>query len=93
MSSVKAILETNSQILTNVSTTPVFNDCDFNGTPVLNGQSVTAYQTSSVPYGNTCTSEQRMCTNAVLGGTYTNSTCTVDGAIGTFTLSQTSVTQ
>lgn len=55
----------------------MFNDCDFNGTTILNGNSVTAYLTGSVAYGNTCTSQQRTCNNAVLSGTYTNATCTV----------------
>lgn len=52
--------------------------CDFNGTPVPDGSSVTAYQTSSVPYGSTCAQQQRTCSGGVLSGSYTFSSCTVD---------------
>lgn len=52
--------------------------CTFNGTPVANGASVTAYQTSSVPFGNTCAQEQRTCTSGSLSGSFTFSSCTVD---------------
>jgi hypothetical protein len=51
--------------------------CDFNGYTILNGSSATAYQTSSVPYGQICTSQTRTCTAGVLGGTYTNANCSV----------------
>jgi hypothetical protein len=52
--------------------------CDFNGNTVLNGSSATAYLTSSVPYGQTCTSQTRTCATGVLSGTYTNSSCSVN---------------
>lgn len=51
--------------------------CDFNGSVILNGSGATAYQTSSVPYGQTCTSQTRSCSGGVLNGSYTNSSCTV----------------
>ena len=72
--------------------TPTYTDCTFNSTPVSHATVVTAYLTGSVSFGNTCTSEQRTCTNGTLGGTYTFAACTVAGATGSFTLSQTSVT-
>ncbi|MDD5197922.1 MAG: FISUMP domain-containing protein [Candidatus Gracilibacteria bacterium] len=74
-------------------TPPAPNDCTFNSSPVTHATAVTAYLASSVSFGNTCTSEQRTCTNGTLSGTYTFAACTVAGATGTFTLSQTSVTQ
>jgi hypothetical protein len=52
--------------------------CDFNGNTVLNGSSATAYLTSSVPYGQTCTSQSRVCSSGSLSGTYTNANCTVN---------------
>ncbi len=50
-------------------------DCQFNGNSIANGTSVTTYQSSTVPFGQNCTSEQRFCTNGVLGGTYPFQTC------------------
>ena len=61
-----------------VQTVPLQNQsCTWNGQIVTNGASVTAYQSSSVPNGQQCVSQQRSCTNGVLSGTYTNATCTV----------------
>lgn len=57
--------------------------CTFDGNTVTSGSSVTAYQTSSVPYGNSCTSETRTCTNGTLSGSYTYPSCTVDAQTGT----------
>jgi len=37
---------------------------------------VTANLTSSVAYGSSCVSEQRICTNGSLSGSYTNASCT-----------------
>lgn len=45
------------------------------GQTLANGQSVTAYSTQSVPYGQTCVSQTRTCTNGVLSGTYTYQNC------------------
>jgi len=56
--------------------------CMFNGSTVLSGSSVTAYNTSSVPYGNTCPSETRTCTNGTLSGSYGYSSCSVSAALG-----------
>lgn len=51
--------------------------CTFNGQTIPSGGSVTAYQTSTVTYGNTCTSETRACNNGALSGSYAYSTCSV----------------
>lgn len=47
------------------------------GGTIASGGSVTAYQTSSVVSPTPCASELRFCTDGVLGGTYTNQSCTV----------------
>ncbi|EKD65976.1 MAG: hypothetical protein ACD_49C00071G0002 [uncultured bacterium (gcode 4)] len=57
--------------------TPIYQDCTFNSIPVLHSTSVTAYLTTSVPYWNTCTSEQRTCNDWVLSGTFTYTGCSV----------------
>ena len=51
---------------------------------VNHGSSVTAYQTSSVPYGNTCASvsQTRTCTNGSLSGSYGYDSCSVDPPTG-----------
>ncbi len=51
--------------------------CTFNGQAVSHGTSVTAYAASSVPFGQTCQSQTRTCTNGTLSGTYTAATCSV----------------
>jgi len=51
--------------------------CTFNGQTVPHGQSVTAYQSSSVSFGQSCVSQTRTCSNGALGGTYTFSSCGV----------------
>jgi hypothetical protein len=48
------------------------------GATVTNGNSVTAYQLATVSSGSTCTSENRVCTNGILSGSYTNQSCAVD---------------
>jgi len=47
------------------------------GGSISNGQSVTAYQTSSVSCGSSCTSQTRSCTNGSLSGSYSNGSCSV----------------
>ncbi len=54
--------------------------CLFNGQSVAHGQTVTAYQNSTVPYGQNCASQSRLCTNGVLSGTYSYGSCTAGGA-------------
>jgi hypothetical protein len=53
-------------------------NCEFNWEPVSNSISVTAYESSTVSYWNTCISEQRLCSDWVLDWTYTYSECTPD---------------
>ncbi|MDO8514576.1 MAG: peptidoglycan-binding protein, partial [bacterium] len=60
------------------NTTPT--SCTFNGATVAHGASVTAYQTSSVPTGQTCTSQTRACTDGILSKTYQYDSCTVSAA-------------
>jgi hypothetical protein len=53
------------------------------GGTIDNGQTTTAYNTTSVPFGNLCASEQRSCTLTTLGGTaaYQYGSCyTIAGA-------------
>jgi len=54
--------------------------CSWNGQPVANGASVTAYQASSVAYGQQCVSEQRTCGNGILSGSYAYASCAVGQA-------------
>lgn len=54
--------------------------CTFNGQTIQSGGNVTAYKDSSVPYGSQCVSETRTCANGTLSGSYTNASCTVQGA-------------
>ena len=59
-------------------TTKEFADCTLPWGGILtHGLSVTAYAAASVPFGNTCASQVRTCTNGVLSGTYTAEACTV----------------
>lgn len=41
---------------------------------------MTAYQSSTAPFGQTCASQSRLCTNGTLGGTYQSAACTVSPA-------------
>lgn len=52
-------------------------NCLFNGNTVSNGDQVTAYQSATVSYGQTCASESRSCTNGVLTGSFQESSCAV----------------
>lgn len=49
--------------------------CLFNGQTVASGTAISGYQTSSVPYGQTCIAQSRVCTNGVLSGSYTFGSC------------------
>jgi len=62
-------------------TAPANASCTFNGSIVAHGSSVTAYQSSSVPSGQTCQSQQRTCSNGTLSGTYSYPTCSVSGSV------------
>ncbi len=51
--------------------------CTFNGSTVAHTGTVTAYQTSVVPFGSVCASEVRTCSNGTLNGSYLSPACTV----------------
>lgn len=51
------------------------------GGSINSGQSVAAYQYSSVSCGSSCAGQTRICSNGFLSGGYTNSSCSV-GACG-----------
>ena len=55
----------------------VQQSCVFNGAVFTNGASIVAYQSSSVPSGQTRISENRACSNGTLSGSYTYASCTV----------------
>jgi hypothetical protein len=59
-------------------TTPI--NCNFNGAVVTDGASITAFQNSTVGFGNSCVSETRLCTNGILSGSYTFASCSVGAA-------------
>jgi hypothetical protein len=56
------------------------NSCSFNGQTVASGGSITAYQSSSVPSGQTCQSQTRTCDNGQLSGAYTFAACSSPAA-------------
>lgn len=63
-----------------VENAPPAANCSLNGQIILSGQSIVTYQESSVPYGQVCASQTRVCNNGNLSGTYSNSSCTIDPA-------------
>jgi len=60
--------------------------CTFNGKTIASGSSVTAYLASSVPSGQTCSSQTRTCSNGTLSGTYAYSSCSVQVASGSHSI-------
>jgi hypothetical protein len=54
--------------------------CNFNGQTMSSGQSVTAYQSSAVAYGQSCVSQVRSCSNGTLSGSYPYASCAVQPA-------------
>jgi hypothetical protein len=56
------------------------DSCLFDGVTIAHGSSVTAYQSSTVPFGQSCQSQARACDNGQLNGTMEYSTCGVDEA-------------
>ncbi len=52
-------------------------NCSFNGETVYSGESIVAYQNSSVDYGEVCASQKRLCDDGTLSGTFNYSTCAV----------------
>lgn len=53
------------------------SDCYFGETVVADGFQVTAYQNSSVAFGENCMSEVRYCSDGMLSGSYNYNTCQV----------------
>lgn len=51
--------------------------CLFNGQTIADGGIVKAFQASAVGYGQACISENRVCANGVLSGSYGFGNCTV----------------
>jgi hypothetical protein len=51
--------------------------CTFNGQSVASGHSVTAFQTASVAAGLVCISQNRVCNNGLLSGSYNFAACSV----------------
>lgn len=49
--------------------------CSWGASTLNHGQSVTAYQQGSVPFGSSCLSETRVCSNGTLSGSYGFSSC------------------
>lgn len=55
-------------------------NCAFNGKEIRSGDPVEAFSSATVPFGQSCVSEQRVCNNGVLSGTFTNASCSVNPA-------------
>jgi uncharacterized protein (TIGR02145 family) len=83
----------NNNLWWSITVTPTYSNCDLAWEIVTHNTSITAYETNSVTYWNTCNSEQRLCNNWILDWTFTFTWCTVQWATWTFNLSQTTVTQ
>lgn len=56
------------------------SSCQFNGQTVASGQTVRAYQNSTVPFGSSCVPEDRQCNNGQLSGSYNFNICSVSTA-------------
>ncbi len=54
-------------------------NCAVEGITILDGQSLTLFQSTSVSYGDTCKTESRLCDNGNLSGSFLASTCQVQG--------------
>jgi hypothetical protein len=82
--------------VTNVAVTCTGNPCTLPwGGSINHGQSVTAYQSSSVVCGGSCVSQTRTCSLGVLSGTFTRQACTTqsccvanEGAACTYTVTE-----
>lgn len=73
------VVRIGGRVGTNISCAPIATDC---ATPwggvVADGSSVTAYETATVPAGETCNQETRSCLAGTLGGSFTHESCTVE---------------
>lgn len=54
--------------------------CLFNGKTIASGDSVDAFQQSSVGFGKICNSEKRICTNGALSGSFAFAACSAGAA-------------
>lgn len=54
--------------------------CLFNGKTIASGDSIEAFQQSSVGFGKICNSEKRICSNGALSGSFSFATCSVGAA-------------
>ncbi len=52
--------------------------CQFNGSTISHTQSTLAFASAVVPYGQNCVSENRVCNNGQLGGTFVHGSCQVE---------------
>ena len=52
-----------------------------NNTTISNSASVTYFQSAIAPFGGSCVSQQRTCTNGVLSGNFTFATCNVTAGL------------
>ena len=57
-----------------------YDTCLFNNQIIQHGESVTWYQSSTVPYGSECVSEIRTCNDGILSGSYEYASCTPESA-------------
>lgn len=54
--------------------------CLFNGQSIAHGQELVGFQTSSVPFGVSCSQQTRVCDNGILSGEYEYASCNIEGA-------------
>lgn len=54
------------------------NNCLFDGRVILSWQSVEAYETPSVPHGNTCNKQIRTCNDSTLSWSFTFADCSIE---------------
>jgi hypothetical protein len=54
--------------------------CYLNGHNIDSGNSITAYQSGKVAYGQSCVSQVRVCAGGVLSGSFAYASCTVSAA-------------
>ncbi len=63
------------------SVSPVAS-CLFNGTTIVSGSSTTAYASSSLPFGQSCVAQTRVCANGILSGSGDFASCSIDAPVG-----------
>lgn len=73
-------VETGRACITITPTPSAQKSCPFNGVMIAHQNSVTAYEKTTIPSGQTCKSEVRACSDGVLNGSYSASSCSVDAA-------------